>query len=250
LANNDANATISWVNFSTTDLFPKLPPDEPSQEYDETVIVGQEYFDFSNKIVDTGFSTQAGSGPALTNFNSTPWMAFLENPAQAPWIPSFPENQRRQPPVIMVSSLNGSTWSTPQPLWDPGLSGLDLFVNGYQGPAAITAPALAASASEIMAVWVENAVDGSDALAVFAEGTLASPPASPTIFFAKYANGAWTQRKPVKGALTRATPALVRRVDRPAAILLSQSQDLCQSAQKGQRSRRNMVAPKPRGERS
>lgn len=188
--NDNAKATISWA--------------EVGFDKDKNANI-------SGSIKDTGFSTQSGGGfgPALTNFNGTLWMAFLEDPAQAPWIPSFPENQRRQPPVIMASSFNGTKWSQPQPLWDPGLTGTDQFVPSYQGPAAITAPAIAANGSEIMVVWVENAVNGSDALALWSGGQLASPPAQPQIFYSKWTSaGGWTQRSAVKGALTQATPAL------------------------------------------
>ena len=190
--NNDTNSSIAWQMFDFTPSF------EVAQQSD---------------IFDTGFQTQPGAGPALTNFNGVVWMAFLENPAQAPGIP--PYDQRQQPPVIMVSSFSASSsgWSSPQPLWNPGLVDNDDYLPGYQGPAAITAPALAANGSEMMAVWVEMAVDGSDALAEFSEGTLASPPASPTIFFAKYRSGGWSQRKAVKNALTQVTPALVAAGD-------------------------------------
>jgi hypothetical protein len=186
---------LAWTNNDATMSWTTLSVNSSQDGYDR------------GDIKATGFSTTAGYGPALTNLGGAVWMAWLENPEQAPFIP--PSVQRRQPPVIMVSSLSGSTWSRAQPLWNPGLTGSDLYQDSYQGPTAVSSPALAATESELFAVWIENAVNGSDALALFYEGTLASPPAQPTIFFAKWRSGSgWTQRQAVPNALSASAPAL------------------------------------------
>ena len=157
---------------------------------------------------NTGLSTQGGYGPALTNFNGVLWMAFLENPDQAPLIPPSP--QRKQPPVIMVSELDGTSWLHPRALWDPGLTGSDQYTPGSQGPAATSAPAIAASPSEMLVAWVEYAIDSSDSLVPPPGVANASKTAQPQIFFTKRpaSTHAWTQRSAVSGALTQATPAL------------------------------------------
>jgi hypothetical protein len=187
---NDQNGTISWLEFS---------------------------FDANNQVQITkkaapaGFRTQGGTGLALTNFQGTPWMAYLENQADAPAIPgSRPFPPAQQPPVIMVSSLTEGAWSKPQALWNPGLINNDYFVPSYQGPAAIMAPAIAATKTEIMAVWVEYAVNGSDALALWSDGQPVSPTAQPQIFFATWTpKGGWTKRAAIADALTAYPPALV-----------------------------------------
>ncbi len=164
----------------------------------------------TNELRNTGFSSTDGYGPALTNLAETVWMAWLENQVQAPFEPGFPENQRREPPVIMVSSFDGSTWSSAEPVWNPGLTGSDLWQPGFQGPAAISSPAIAATDSELFLTWCEYATKGSDALALFSEGTSASPPPQTQIFFSKWRSGkGWTPRQAVAGALTGGAPALL-----------------------------------------
>jgi hypothetical protein len=156
----------------------------------------------------TGFLTTTGFGPSLTTFGGTVWMAYVENQSQAPFIQ--PYEQRRQPPVIMVSSLSGTTWSPAQPVWDPGLTGNELWNPAYQGPAAVTQAGFAASDTEMLLVWCEYATNGSDALAIVTDGVSSLPVPQIQVFYSKSSDGIhWSQRLAVHDALTQMSPAVV-----------------------------------------
>ena len=149
VAANGDQYVLAWINVDATIWWTTLSLNQHKDGYD------------TSKLASTGFSTQPIGGPAMTNLGGTIWMAWLQDPSQAPFIP--PHNTQRQPPVILVSQLNGSTWSQPQPVWDPGLVGTEVWQPSFPGPAAISAPALVATDSELVLVWCEYAVDGSDA---------------------------------------------------------------------------------------
>jgi hypothetical protein len=189
LAWTNENATISWTTISVNSA---------GDGYD----VGTIY----NPNNPSDLMTQMGCGPALTTFNGQVWMAFLQNPAQAPPISGTDANQ---PPVIMVTSLSETTWSTPQPLWNPGLTAAEsgslmaLEVGAISAPAiASTGPSANAPEADLLIVWVER--------------SLKLPPVGPApltqaqIFFTTpQSNTAWNRRQPVKGAFTISAPALV-----------------------------------------
>jgi hypothetical protein len=73
----------------------------------------------------------------------------------------------------------------------------------------MSGPALASNGDEMMAVWIEYAVDGNDSFALFSDGQLVSPAAQPQIFFATNSGKAWSQRAAVPTALSQCTPALL-----------------------------------------
>jgi hypothetical protein len=177
-------------------------------------------YDTDTKLASTGFSTQ--NAPALTNLGGTVWMAWMQDPAQTasvppPW-PDPPSDQYRKPPVILVSSLDRSGWSQPQPVWDSAPSGnlqpWQQYQDWQQGVAssgAISAPALATMPSgELVLVWCELAVNGSDAPVVSTpEGPTPAGPFESQIFFSTWSKSkGWSPRSAVPDALTDAPPAL------------------------------------------
>jgi hypothetical protein len=193
---NGDEYVVAWTNLDGTISWTTLKINHAKDGYDR------------GSIKETGLLTTSGFGPALTTFEGKVWMAYVENQSQAPWIEPF--EQRRQPPVIMVSSLSGSSWSPGQPVWDPGLTGSDLWDPRYQGPAATSQPGIAATDSEMFLVWCEYATNGSDALAIVTDGVSSLPPPQSRIFYSKSGDGkSWIPRKAVSGALTQLTPALV-----------------------------------------
>jgi hypothetical protein len=187
---------LAWTNEDGTISWTTLKVNQAGNGYDR------------GSIMATGFRTTFGNGPALTTFEGTVWLAWLEDQADAPWIEPF--KQRRQPPVIMVASLSGTTWSHSTPVWNPGLTGTDLWVQGYQGPAAVSSPAMAATGTEMFLAWCEYATNGSDALAILTGGQSNLPSPQDQIFFSKSSDGtSWSTRVAVKGAITQHSPALV-----------------------------------------
>jgi hypothetical protein len=134
-------------------------------------------------IFPANLTTQPGFGPALANFNGTAWMAFVEG---------F---------VVKVTNLNESTWSTPTPLWD-----FTPVLNVPNLANAMTAAAIAATASQILVAWVEPAVVLVGNKQVLKSQVFFSTSSSPT-------TGSWSPRAPVTGALTATAPALVGMPD-------------------------------------
>ena len=177
-------------------------------------------YDTDTKLASTGFSTPGA--PALTNLGGTVWMAWMQDPKQTasvppPW-PDPPSDQYRKPPVILVSSLDRSGWSQPQPVWDSAPSGnlqpWQQYQDWQQGVAssgAISAPALATGPSgELVLVWCEMAVNGSDAPVVSTpEGPTPAGPFESQIFFSTWSkSNGWSPRSAVPEAVSDAPPAL------------------------------------------
>jgi len=188
---------LAWIGVDATVWWTTLGLNQHKDGYDTT------------ELASTGFSTQPFGAPALANLGSTVWMAWLQDPAQAALIP--PYNTQRKPPVILVSRLEGTTWSSPQPVWDPGPLGSGDWQQGLPSSGAISAPAFAATGSELLLVWCEYAMSGSDAPVIpTPEGLPITGPIESQIYFSKWSQSTgWTKRSAVPGALTQATPALV-----------------------------------------
>ncbi len=157
-------------------------------------------------VRDPGFEPAPNTSPAVAFFNLVCYVAWMQNPADAGFIP--PSVERHQPPVIVSGCFNGIEWVNVEPLWDPALSGADVWVEGYQGPAATSAPALTATETGLLCAWIELATDGSDALALWYEGQSVSPPPQQQIFYAIHKGATWSPRKPVPHARSSNTPAL------------------------------------------
>jgi hypothetical protein len=168
---------------------------------DENGNLGSQPGDQKTTFVD------GGNGPALTSWHGNMYLAFRQ---PSPQTPSNAEPVFHQPPVIMVSRFVLSTlsWSDPIPLWNPGLHPGDVYRPAYQGPSAISSPAIASAFATMTAAWVELATNGDDQLAHFLGGVDLSPAPQYQIYYSFFGMPTWSSRKPVVGAFTKKTPAL------------------------------------------